>query len=109
MKIVSRFVNWYFSRNALPYWCILVIDYALIIFSGILAFYILRGGDSLADNFWSLFKELLLLLIPYTISFRIFHTYSGIFRYSSFVDLARLLYAMGIGTLIAYGLSLLIR
>ena len=108
MKIVSRFVNWYFSRNALPYWCILVIDYALIIFSGILAFYILRGGDSLADNFWSLFKELLLLLIPYTISFRIFHTYSGIFRYSSFVDLARLLYAMGIGTLIAYGLSLLI-
>ena len=108
MKIVSRFVNWYFSRNALPYWCILVIDYALIIFSGILAFYFLRGGEALAGNFWSLFKELLLLLIPYTISFRIFHTYSGIFRYSSFVDLARLLYAMGIGTLIAYGMSLLI-
>ena len=108
MKIFSRFVNWYFSRNALPYWCILFIDYTIIIVSGILAFYFLRGGDAMIQNFWNVVKELLILLIPYTISFRIFHTYSGIFRYSSFVDLARLLYAMAVGTVIALGISLLI-
>ena len=87
MKILSRIVNWYFSRNALPYWCILLIDYTIIIFSGLIAFYFLRGGDAVAHNFWNVLRELLLLLIPYTIAFRIFHTYSGIFRYSSFVDL----------------------
>lgn len=108
MKILSRIVNWYFSRNALPYWCILLIDYTIIIFSGLIAFYFLRGGDAVAHNFWNVLRELLLLLIPYTIAFRIFHTYSGIFRYSSFVDLARLLCAMAVGTLIAYGCSLLI-
>ena len=108
MKILSRIVNWYFSRNALPYWCILLIDYTIIIFSGLIAFYFLRGGDAVAHNFWNVLRELLLLLIPYTIAFRIFHTYSGIFRYSSFVDLARLLCAMAVGTVIAYGGSLLI-
>ena len=39
MKILSKIVNWYFSRNALPYWCILLIDYTIIIFSGYLAYY----------------------------------------------------------------------
>lgn len=109
MKMVSRFVNWYFSRNALPYWCILLIDYAVIISSGILAYYVLRGGEILMQDFRDIAKELLVMLIPYTAAFRIFHTYSGIFRYSSFVDLARLLYAMVVGTLATYVCSWLIQ
>ena len=103
MNIFSRIINWYFSRNALPYWCILVIDYTIIILSGLLGYYLLRGGDALSQNFWSIIKELLFLLIPYTITFRLFHTYSGIFRYSSFVDLAHLTLAMVLGTLISFG------
>ena len=102
MKIFSSVINWYFSRNALPYWCILLIDFAIIIFSGLLGYYFIYGGDALTQDFWIVIKELCILLIPYAISFRIFHTYSGIFRYSSFVDLARLLYAMVLGTVIAY-------
>ena len=103
MNIFSRIINWYFSRNALPYWCILVIDYTIIILSGLLGYYLLRGGDALSQNFWGIIKELLFLLIPYTITFRLFHTYSGIFRYSSFVDLAHLTLAMVLGTLISFG------
>ena len=103
MKILSRVISWYFSRNALPYWCILLIDYTLFVLSGILGLYLLRGGSVVSGHFWDAIKELLFLLIPYTLSFRIFHTYSGIFRYSSFVDLARLFYAMVVGTFIAYG------
>ena len=102
MKFFSSVINWYFSRNALPYWCILLIDFAIIIFSGLLGYYFIYGGDALTQDFWIVIKELCILLIPYAISFRIFHTYSGIFRYSSFVDLARLLYAMVLGTVIAY-------
>ena len=108
MNILSRILNWYFSRTALPYWCILLIDYTILIFSGILAYYFLRGGDALIHNFWNVFRELCILLIPYTISFRIFHTYSGIFRYSSFVDLARLLAAIVVGSILGYVGSLFI-
>ena len=108
MNILSRLLNWYFSRSALPYWCILLIDYIIIICSGILTFYFLRGGDATVHNFWNVFRELCFLLIPYTISFRIFHTYSGIFRYSSFVDLGRLLAAMVVGSVITFCCSLFI-
>ena len=102
MKILSSLVNWYFNRKTLPYWCILLIDYFIILVSGLLGYYFLRGGSAIVNNFWSILLQLLVLLIPYTIAFRFFHTYSGIFRFSSFVDLIRIFYAMGVGTIIAY-------
>ena len=102
MRLLSKLVNWYFSRNALPYWCILLIDYAIIIISGYLAYYLFNGGIQVAEHFWAIFQDLCIMLVPYTIAFRICHTYSGIFRYSSFVDLARICFAMVLGSAIAY-------
>ena len=102
VRILSRIANWYFTRKALPYWCILGIDYLTIVFSGYLAYYLFNGGEQVTSHFWTILRDLILLLIPYTIAFRIFHTYSGIFRYSSFVDLIRLALAMLIGSAIAY-------
>ena len=102
MNIFSRLVNWYFTRNALPYWCILIIDYLIIGFSGYLAYYLFNGGAEVTNHFWDIFVDLCILFIPYTIAFRIFHTYSGIFRYSSFVDLGRLVLAMLLGSAMAY-------
>ena len=102
MNILSRLVNWYLTRSALPYWCILVLDYLIIIFCGYLAYYLFKGGGEVTHHFWSIFWSLLVLLVPFTIAFRVFHTYSGIFRYSSFVDLGRLTIAMMLGAAIAY-------
>ena len=102
MKIFSRFINWYFSRNALPYWSILLIDYAIIIFCGYLAYYLFNGGAEVTNHFWPILQDLIILLVPYTIAFRIFHTYSSIFRFSSFVDLGRILFAMILGSAIAF-------
>lgn len=102
MNIFSRLVNWYFSRNALPYWCILVIDYLIIVFCGYLAYYLFNGGSMVTNHFWPIFRSLCVLLVPYTITFRLFHTYSGIFRYSSFIDLGRLALAMVLGSVLAY-------
>ena len=76
MNIFSRIANWYFSRNALPYWCILLIDYLIIIFCGYFAYYLFKGGYEVTIHFWTIFRDLCILLIPYTIAFRIFHTYS---------------------------------
>ena len=49
---VNRLTNWYFSKNALPYWCILALDSLAILFAGIVATYIAEGGDALANHFW---------------------------------------------------------
>ena len=108
MNILSRIINWYFSRNALPYWCILLIDYIIIIFSGFIAYYLFSSGNEVASHFWDVFWDICILLIPYTIAFRLFHTYSGIFRYSSFVDLTRIGIAMILGSAAAYLVYLLI-
>ena len=65
------------------------------------------GGSAVASHFWSLLWEISVLLIPYTIAFRIFHTYSGVFRYSSFIDLARVALSMCLGSAAAYLVYLL--
>ena len=101
MNFFSRLINWYFTRSALPYWCILLIDYLIIVFCGYLAFYLFCGGAEVTSHFWPIFWSLIALLVPYTIAFRVYHTYSGIFRYSSFVDLGRIALAMLLGTAIA--------
>ncbi|MBR5053073.1 MAG: polysaccharide biosynthesis protein [Bacteroidaceae bacterium] len=102
MNIFSRLINWYFTRSALPYWCILLLDYLTIIFCGFLAYYLFNGGDQLTAHFWDILIDLCIMLVPFTIAFRLFHTYSGIFRYSSFVDLGRIALAMVVGSAIAF-------
>ena len=93
MNPISKITNWYFSKKAMPYWCILAIDCAIVMFSGYLGVYLERGGLVFADNFWHITWALLLCLVVFLIFFRVFHTYTGIIRYSSFIDLQRVVYA----------------
>ena len=92
--------NWYFTRKALPYWCILMIDSCAVLFSGYVSYYITMGGDAVAGHFWELTLTLGCALIPFILSFKLLHTYSGIVRYSSFVDLQRVAVATLIGTVV---------
>ena len=57
------------------------------------------GGDRFAGNFWQITWGLLIGLVPFIAAFRLLHTYSGIVRYSSFVDLQRVANAVLIGSL----------
>lgn len=93
MNPFRKFCNWYFTKKALPYWCILMIDGVAVYLSGLIAFYIQHGGLTLAQNFWSLTGGVLLCMIIYILSFFMFHTFKGMMRYSSFVDLHRVIYS----------------
>ena len=93
MKTFHKLCNWYFSKKALPYWCILLIDCASVYLSGLIVFYIQHGGLTLAQRFWPLTLGLLLCLGVYMVSFILFHTFKGVIRYSSFVDLHRVVYS----------------
>ena len=93
MNAFHKFCSWYFSKKALPYWCILLIDCASVYLSGLVVFYIQHGGLTVAQRFWPLTWGLLLCLGVYMVSFFAFHTFKGVIRYSSFVDLHRVVYS----------------
>ena len=93
MNAFHKLCNWYFSKKALPYWCILLIDCTSVYLSGLIVFYIQHGGLTLAQHFWPLTLGLLLCLGVYMVSFFAFHTFKGVIRYSSFVDLHRVVYS----------------
>ncbi len=101
MNILKKIIDWYFTKAALPYWCILIIDCLICYFSGLLVFWLYYRGAVTLDNITILTKTIVVYMCFNLIGFRVFHTYSGIIRYSSFVDLQRVAYAMALSCAIA--------
>lgn len=66
--------------------------------SGLFVYYLQHGGLELAQYFWQVTFGLGLCLIVYIISFFAFHTYNGVMRYSSFVDLHRVAYSTALAS-----------
>ena len=103
--MLFKISNWYFSRKALPHWGILAFDSLIVTFS---AFVGLSVQASESDVYWSLpavWLGLLTAVLVFWIPFRLFHTYAGVVRYTSFVDMQRLASASFIGTSILWVLS----
>ena len=107
MLIVHKFFNWYFSRNALPYWCILASDCLILVFFYLFGYYCFLGGEELVDYFWLKLGCVLSCMVFYLVGFKMLHTYSNVIRYSSFVDLYHIAIANVIGTLCVIALRLL--
>ena len=93
MNPFDKIINWYFSKNSLPYWCILLIDCAILVASGFLVYFIFNNALATFEHTYSLLATMLLMVLLSIPGCRIFHTYSGFMRYSSFVDLMRVVYA----------------
>ena len=101
MNIYNRIVNWYFTKNAMPYWCVLLMDSIVCFLSGVLVFWLYYRGSVVSENIVGLTGTLLLFNLCNLIAFRWFRTYSGILRYSSFVDLRKMAQAMAVSCVIA--------
>lgn len=101
MHTFKDLIKWYFTKSALPYWSVLLLDSLLVIFAGLSAFLINHGvGFTLAVMPY-LGVEILCFLLCFMVGFRMFHTYSGVIRYSSIVDLLRIGMAVGIGLVLS--------
>ena len=94
---INKLTSWYFSRAALPYWCVIAIDCLTIVFSGLLSMYVVWGGHALASSFWHCVLLMCGSLPLFIVGMRVFSTYSGIIRYSSFIDLMHVTLAMLLG------------
>lgn len=108
MKVIEKLWNWYLSANALPYWVILAIDILICYFSGIFVFWLYYHGAVAFGNIALLSKTIFVYMIFNLIGFKLFHTYAGIVRYSSFVDLQRVGLAMLLSWVIAEGMHYVI-
>ena len=100
---LDKIVSWYFTRNTLPYWCVLIADSLFVFLSGIFTFWIFRKTAVLFDYRFPVLYTMLIYTVFGIIGFRVFRTYSGIVRYSSFVDLSR----VGYGSLLSMALALI--
>ena len=94
--VFGKFINWYFKRDSLPYWCILFIDSLICYLSGIFVCWLFFRGAVTLGNIVPISRTLLFYALFNLLGFKLFHTYYGVIRYSSFVDLQRVGYAMGV-------------
>ena len=106
MKVFGKFFNWYFGRSALPYWCIMIFDLMVCFLSGVFIVWLRHPASDVLAAWPQLMRTLGLFAILNFISFRVFHTYSGILRYSQFVDLMRVTNACVLSMLLAFIFSL---
>ena len=109
-KIFSKLLDWYFTKKAIPYWCILLLDCFLVFVNGYIALYLTRQHAfhnelMLKANTWGI----LINVFIYAISFKIFHTYHGIVRYSTFHDLVNISSSTTSAAILSYGISKLLR
>ena len=106
MKVFGKFFNWYFGRGALPYWCIMIFDLMVCFLSGVFIVWLRHPASDVLAAWPQLMHTLGLFAVLNFISFRVFHTYSGILRYSQFIDLMRVTNACVLSMLLAFVFSL---
>lgn len=101
MKFFNRLSNWYFSKKSLPYWCIFWIDCAVTFVSYLFIYQQINSGAKALGILGQLSMFFAIFTLFHAIGFRIFHTYDGILRYSSFIDLQRVFYAVTFGAVLS--------
>ena len=103
--MISNISNWYFSKRALPFWVILLLDCLIVLGADFFVYALNNGALQTLQDFGLLAGTFSFYLVFYVAGFRLFHTYSGIIRYSSFVDLQRTGFAMLTGLILIMGMK----
>lgn len=101
MKFFNKLSNWYFTKKSLPYWCIFLFDCSVVFLSYMFIYQQLNSGIKTLGVLPNLSILIGCFTFFHAIGFRLFHTYDGILRYSSFIDLQRVFYAVVCGAAIS--------
>lgn len=104
MNFLQKLTNWYFSKRALPYWGVLTLDCLIVLISAYIGNYLELRSTEFTQCFWQITTGNLICVLLFIIGFRLFHTYTGIIRYSSLIDLQR----VGMASLVSSILSFLV-
>ena len=100
---IEKLLSYYFSRNVFPYWCVVLADTVIVFLSSAFAYWAFhRTGVTYEHRYELLYTAILFSLLS-LISARVFKTYSGVVRYSGFVDLLKVCYANALTFALAVG------
>ncbi len=108
MKSLKNLIRWYFSKSALPYWSIVLLDCSFVVMAALLAFFVNRGSEELLELFVPLVWTLGVFLVCFLVTFKFFHTYDGVIRYSSLSDIIRVSQAVVTAILIIFLVQLFV-
>ena len=103
MSFFRKLANWYFRKNALPYWSIFLLDGVILLLSGFISYWIFTSWIEATEDIVPLMCTLAVYVLLSIFGIRIFHTYAGVVRFSSFNDLMRVAYANLLSFFIGYG------
>ena len=105
MNPLRKVLSWYFSKDSLPYWCLLLNDCAIVFGSTIFTFWVFEKTQLLFDQRIDVVWTALFYALLSIIGARAFSTYSGVVRFSSFVDLLHVGYANALNMVLMVILS----
>lgn len=101
MNILRKLIGWLFTKKALPYWCMFLVDLAIVLFSVLSVYWMFNRTGVMFVERINVLQTALLYVVLSCVGAKIFHTYSVIVRYSSFIDLMHVAYANGITLVLA--------
>ena len=103
--MIHKIAHWYFSKSALPYWGVVLLDSLAIFVSGCLVAVLTDGALATLLHWKALGISMMAFLLCYMVGMRFLHTYAEVIRHSSFVDLQR----VGLANIVGLSLSLPVR
>jgi len=101
--------GWYFRKKVLPYWMILMVDTILVFTACIFTYWMSYRTQLTFQNRYAIVYTSLAYAIVSWLGAWLFKTYAGVLRYSSFVDLLKLVYANLVSLVLAIVVSVVAR
>ena len=105
--ILWKLSNWYFSKKVLPYWVILLVDAVIVFLCCMFIYWVTNKSLVTFEHHQELLVGSLFYAVLSWIGAKSFKTYSGVLRYSSFVDLLKVTYANSLNVALALVCSFL--
>ena len=87
MTFVRNILRWYFSKQSLPYWCLLMVDTAIVFLSALFTYWVFNKTLNMFEYRHEVLYSALFYALLSWVGDKLFSTYSGVIRYSSFIDL----------------------
>ena len=95
----------YFRRRVLPHWCVLLADSLILFTACFFTYWVSNRTSTTLENMRALTYTAIIYTVMSWVGALLFKTYSGVMRYSSFVDLMKLSYANLVTAILAVGWS----
>ena len=101
MELLIKLKHWYLDKKSLPYWCIFAFDSLAIFLSGYVTYWLFFRGYETLIHAYKLLPVMLIYVALSWVPMKALHTYAGVVRYSSFVDLEHIFIANTVAFLLA--------